>query len=92
MARALLRRADVLLLDEVTSQLDADSEEILLRTITDQARARVVLAVTHRVSVARQADLVVVLDEGRVRGAGRHADLLRSDPLYRRLATAEVTR
>ncbi|MCB5909694.1 ABC transporter ATP-binding protein [Streptomyces pinistramenti] len=91
-ARALLRHADVLLLDEVTSQLDADSEEVLLRTILDQSRARVVLAVTHRISVARQADLVVVLDEGRVRGAGRHTELMRSDPLYRRLATTEVTR
>ncbi|MFE7312354.1 ABC transporter ATP-binding protein [Streptomyces sp. NPDC057555] len=91
-ARALLRRADVLLLDEVTSQLDADSEEILLRTIVDRSRARVVLAVTHRISVARQADLVVVLDEGRVRAAGRHTELLRSDPLYRRLATTEVMR
>ncbi|GAA0416039.1 ABC transporter ATP-binding protein [Streptomyces luteireticuli] len=91
-ARALLRRADVLLLDEVTSQLDADSEEILLRTIADRSRTRIVLAVTHRIAVARRADLVVVLDEGRIRAAGHHTELMRSDPLYRRLATTEVTR
>ncbi|ACU37551.1 ABC transporter ATP-binding protein [Actinosynnema mirum] len=86
-ARALLRRADVLLLDEATSQLDADNEQTLLRTLVDQSRARTVLLVSHRVSAAAQADLVVLLDENGVRAVGRHADLLRSDALYHRLAT-----
>ncbi|MFD5823968.1 ABC transporter ATP-binding protein [Lentzea sp. NPDC060358] len=85
-ARALLRRADVLLLDEATSQLDADNEQTLLRTLVDQSRTRTVLVVSHRMSVATQADLVVLLDENGVRAAGKHADLLRSDALYRRLA------
>ncbi|SES26930.1 ATP-binding cassette, subfamily B/ATP-binding cassette, subfamily C [Lentzea xinjiangensis] len=86
-ARALLRHADVILLDEATSQLDADSEKTLLRTLVDQAKVRAVLAVSHRMSVASQADLVILLDEGKVRAAGKHAELLRSDALYRRLAT-----
>nr|WP_067594133.1 ABC transporter ATP-binding protein [Amycolatopsis rubida] len=91
-ARALLRHADVLLLDEATSQLDADSEETLLRTIAEQARVRIVLAVSHRMTVASQADLVIVLDESGVRAAGSHRELLRSDPLYRRLASTGGTR
>ncbi|GAA0318904.1 ABC transporter ATP-binding protein/permease [Actinoallomurus spadix] len=87
-ARALLRGADVLLLDEATSQLDAISERTLLDSLAREARGRVVLAATHRVSVAAEADQIVLLIEGGVRAVGRHAALLRSDPVYRELACA----
>ncbi|MCO5970833.1 ABC transporter ATP-binding protein [Actinoallomurus soli] len=87
-ARALLRGADVLLLDEATSQLDAVSERTLLESLAREAQSRVVLAATHRVSVAAKADQIVLLIEGGVRAVGRHAALLRSDPVYRELASA----
>ncbi|WP_197683936.1 ABC transporter ATP-binding protein [Allokutzneria albata] len=85
-ARALLRGADVLLLDEATSQLDAVSERTLLDSVAHQALSRVVLVVTHRVSVAAKADQIVLLDEGGVRAVGKHTELLRSNPVYRELA------
>lgn len=86
-ARALLRGADVLLLDEATSQLDAISERTLLESLAREAHSRVVLAATHRVSVAAKADQIVLLMEGGVRAVGRHTTLLRSDPVYRELAS-----
>ncbi|WP_197696334.1 ABC transporter ATP-binding protein [Nocardia terpenica] len=85
-ARALLRGADVLLLDEATSQLDVVSERTLLDSVAHQALSRVVLAVTHRFSVAAEADQVVLLDAGGVRSVGSHSALLDSDPVYRELA------
>jgi ABC-type multidrug transport system fused ATPase/permease subunit len=85
-ARALLRGADVLLLDEATSQLDAVSERTLLESVTKYARSRVVVAVTHRMAVAAEADQVVLLDAEGVRAVGKHDALLRSDARYRLLA------
>lgn len=90
-ARALLRDPEVLLLDEATSQLDARSERILLRAVVEQATDRVVLAVTHRVTVATLADQVALFDEGRVRALGRHAELLTSDALYQELLAVPGT-
>lgn len=87
-ARALLRGTDVLLLDEATAQLDAASERILLDSLVREAHSRVVLAVTHRVSVAAMADQIVLLNDGGVRAVGPHLALLRSDPVYRELAAA----
>lgn len=89
-ARALLRGADVLLLDEATSQLDAVSERTLLDSLARESHSRVVLAATHRVSVAAKADQIVLLIEGGVRAVGRHTALLRSDPVYRELASAPM--
>ncbi|MFD9890360.1 ABC transporter ATP-binding protein [Amycolatopsis sp. NPDC059027] len=91
-ARALLRGADVLLLDEATSQLDAISERVLLDSLAHEARDRIVLAVTHRLSVAVEADRLVFLEDGEVRAVGRHEELLRSDPVYRELVDASGTR
>ncbi|GGM80668.1 putative ABC transporter ATP-binding protein [Longimycelium tulufanense] len=85
-ARALLRQADVLILDEATSQLDGRTERKLFRTIVAEARARTVIAVTHRLDVARDAQQVVVLDRGRVHAVGRHHELLRTSELYQQLA------
>ncbi|MGH7867543.1 MAG: ABC transporter ATP-binding protein, partial [Candidatus Dormibacteraceae bacterium] len=87
-ARALLRNADVLLLDEATSQLDAVSEHTLLESVAREALSGVVLAVTHRLSVAAEADQVVLLDQGGVRATGKHVELLESDAVYRELASS----
>ncbi len=84
-ARALLRGGDVLLLDEATSQLDVVSERTLLESLANQARNRAVIAVTHRLSVALVADQVLLIDGGRVRAAGSHAELMATDEMYRDL-------
>jgi ABC-type multidrug transport system fused ATPase/permease subunit len=88
-ARALLRRPRLLLLDEATSQLDAVNESALRATITDIARTTTVLVVAHRLSTVTAADRIMVMDAGRVRAVGTHADLLEADTLYRELAATQ---
>ncbi|MFJ2025772.1 ABC transporter ATP-binding protein [Streptomyces sp. NPDC087897] len=89
-ARALLRRPRLLLLDEVTSQLDAVNEQALRDVILELAQQTTVLVIAHRLSTVRHADRIVVLEEGRVRRAGTHDELIVEDELYRELATTQL--
>lgn len=88
-ARALLRYPRLLLLDEVTSQLDAVNEAALRETVTAAARVTTVLVVAHRLSTITTADRIVVLDSGVVRAIGTHAELVTTDALYGKLATTQ---
>lgn len=88
-ARALLRQPRLLLLDEATSQLDAVNEAALRATITDVAAQTTVLVIAHRLSTVTMADRIVVMDAGRVRAIGTHADLVAGDSLYAELAATQ---
>jgi ATP-binding cassette subfamily C protein len=88
-ARALLRRPRLLLLDEVTSQLDAVNEAALRDTVAETARTTTVLVVAHRLSTVTMADRIVVMDAGQVRAVGTHAELVAADPLYAELAATQ---
>ncbi|GAA3399276.1 ABC transporter ATP-binding protein [Streptomyces roseoviridis] len=88
-ARALLRRPGLLLLDEATSQLDAANEAALHETLADISRTTTILVIAHRLSTVTTADQILLLESGRVRAAGTHAQLLATDGLYRRLAAAQ---
>ena len=89
-ARAVLKQAPVLLLDEPTASLDAETERAVLANLTAWGRGRVVLLVTHRLSTVRLADRVVVLEGGRSVEIGSPDELLaRSGGFYRRLVGAE---
>jgi len=88
-ARALLRRPRLLLLDEVTSQLDAINEAALRETVADTARLTTVLVVAHRLSTVTMADRIIVLDAGRVLATGTHAELVAASPLYAELAATQ---
>jgi ABC-type multidrug transport system fused ATPase/permease subunit len=90
-ARALLRRPRLLLLDEATSQLDAANEAALRDTIADVARHATVLVIAHRLSTVVTADRIVVLEGGRVRAVGTHAELVRGDRHYADLAATQLT-
>jgi ABC-type multidrug transport system fused ATPase/permease subunit len=85
-ARALLRDPRIVLLDEPTASLDARNEALVDEALERLARGRTTILVTHRAAAAARADLVLVLDRGRVAGIGTHAALLDSCPLYRALA------
>ena len=82
-ARALLKDAPILILDEPTSSLDALSEEEVFQALAHLRRDRTMLVIAHRLSTIRDADRILVLHEGRMVAQGRHADLLTSSSLYR---------
>ena len=84
-ARALLRDAPVLLLDEATSGLDPDSEAQLQAALAPLLRNRTALVVAHRLQTVREADLIVVLQRGRIVERGRHAQLTRNNGAYAQL-------
>jgi ATP-binding cassette subfamily B protein len=85
-ARAILRNAPILLLDEATSALDAESEALIQAALSELTRNRTTLAIAHRLATVRNADRIIVLDEGRLIAQGGHSELMETDPLYARLA------
>jgi ATP-binding cassette subfamily B protein/ATP-binding cassette subfamily C protein len=80
----------VLPLDEATSQLDARNEQALREAIARAAARCTVLVIAHRLSTVTAADRIVVLEAGRVRAAGSHAELLDRVALYRELAATQL--
>jgi ABC-type multidrug transport system fused ATPase/permease subunit len=90
-ARALLRRPRILLLDEVTSQLDAVNERALRELMEAVAyTTTTVVVVAHRLSTVTSADRILVLDGGKVRAIGTHDQLVATDDLYAQLATTQL--
>jgi ATP-binding cassette subfamily C protein len=89
-ARALLRQPRLLLLDEVTSQLDAINEAALRETIAEVAEITTVLVVAHRLSTVTLADRIIVMDNGCVQDMGTHAELMAANPLYAELAATQL--
>jgi ATP-binding cassette subfamily B protein len=84
-ARALLKNAPLLMLDEATSSLDSISEVKVQAALERLMRGRTTIVIAHRLSTLRNADIIVVLDDGRAVGLGCHETLLRDCPLYREL-------
>ncbi len=89
-ARALLRDAPILILDEALSSVDAENEAVIQQAIDRLAAGRTTLVLAHRLSSVIGADRILVLDKGRVVEEGRHAELIRRDGPYRRLMGAQA--
>jgi ATP-binding cassette subfamily B protein len=88
-ARAILKDAPILLLDEATNSLDAQSEHLIQSAVAKFARRRTTLIIAHRLWTVKAADVIVVLDRGRIVSSGRHGDLLRERGLYADLAALQ---
>ncbi|MGH9914910.1 MAG: ATP-binding cassette domain-containing protein, partial [Pyrinomonadaceae bacterium] len=84
-ARAILIDAPFLILDEATSALDADSERLVQQALSNLTLNRTTLVIAHRLSTVRRANMIVVIDRGRIIETGTHQELLNQNGQYRRL-------
>ncbi|XP_006880348.1 PREDICTED: multidrug resistance protein 1-like [Elephantulus edwardii] len=88
-ARALLRKPKILLLDEATSALDNESEKVVQHALDKARKGRTCLVVAHRLSTVQNADVIVVLHDGKIKEQGSHQELLRNRDIYFKLVNAQ---
>jgi len=90
-ARALLRDPPILILDEATSNVDVEAERLIQEAMDRLLTGRTVFVIAHRLATVRDADRILVLDEGRLVGTGTHQELFDRGGLYRRLCEAQLS-
>ncbi len=91
LARAFLKKSSILILDEPTAALDAETEAAVLRALDRLRKARTVLVVAHRLSTVRQADVLLVIHDGQIVERGTHAELVAEDGHYARVAQLQFS-
>jgi len=89
-ARAILKNPSILILDEATSSLDAESEKWVKLAVSNLMKGRTTVVIAHRLSTIQNADRIVVLEDGRVSMMGSHEELLRQGGLYRELCELQL--
>jgi ATP-binding cassette subfamily B protein len=91
-SRAVIRSPEILILDDSLSSVDARTEEEVLGRLRRVLRTRTSILISHRVTTVREADRIVVLDQGRIAEEGSHADLLARGGLYARMVEQQLLR
>jgi subfamily B ATP-binding cassette protein MsbA len=84
-ARAILKNAPILILDEATSSLDSESESLVQAALANLMQNRTALVIAHRLGTIRRANRIAVLEDGRITAIGSHDELLTTSPTYQRL-------
>lgn len=91
-ARAILKNPKILLLDEATSSLDSESEMFIQQALKELTKNRTTLMIAHRLSTVINADLIHVIENGKLVGSGTHDELLKANELYQKLARLQLFR
>jgi ABC-type multidrug transport system fused ATPase/permease subunit len=89
-ARAILANPRILVLDEATSSLDTESEALIQQSLQDLLKDRTTFVIAHRLSTIQRADLILVIEDGRVVERGRHEDLMEREGRYHQLYTVQA--
>ncbi len=84
-ARAILRRSPIIILDEATASLDVETERKIQQAIANMAGSRTILAVAHRLSTIRNSDLILVIEDGKIAERGTHSELVALDGIYAKM-------
>ena len=89
-ARAILKKSPIILLDEATSSLDADTENKIQKAISFLTKGRTTIVIAHRLSTILNSDKIYVIDRGKVAGEGKHDDLLKSSEIYKNFYEKQI--
>ena len=83
-ARAILKNAPIIILDEATASIDPENEHLIQQAISELTRGKTIITIAHRLATVQNADQILVVEDGRIAQRGTHAELVQQDSLYRR--------
>ena len=89
-ARAMLKDAPIVILDEATAYIDPENEAVIQKAIAKLVRGKTVIVIAHRLSTIKDADKIVVVKDGRIEAAGKHEELRKTCPLYESMWQAHI--